>query len=121
MLLAAGSDVRAGRNSDMKLLSKAAKKGNYEIVRMLIEHHAALPADDPLLHMAITGRNTEIVKLLIAHGASTTLHHRGISPLFHAIQTGLKDTTVLLIEHGPPGATPGANRHGGTTPLHLAL
>jgi ankyrin repeat protein len=88
---------------------------------MLIEHHAYLAGDDPLLHNAIPSGNIELVKLLIDYGASTTIQYVDMSPLFFAIFHGLKDIAVLLIEHSPPSVVSGINTRYNSTPLHKAL
>ena len=81
MLLARGADV-GGRNSyGGTALHDAAMSGHTDLVRLLLDHSAALDARDdesgatPLYVAAAMGRS-EVVKLLVEKGADVNLATR---------------------------------------------
>lgn len=131
MLLAAGSDARtyypeSALFADRTLLARAVERGNYEIVRMLIEHGAEVPKDEPILHLAIPSRSTRLIKLLLDNGADPTIKEwrnssMSLSPLNYALNSGLKDITLLLLERIPPSIISEKSNYNESTALHRAL
>ena len=72
-LLGAGAAIDARNGEGETPLLMAARAGNNEVVRLLVEHRADVNAADNLQHTALyyAGERgfTEIVELLLAAGA----------------------------------------------------
>lgn len=116
----------------------ASARGYDEMVRLLLDYHAALEARDWIgltpLHVASRDGRFNIVKLLLDKGAhvnATRAGNGGITPLHYAIYQGVrytalhpvgsyqdyKDIVKLLLDKG---ANVNATTTMGSTPLHLA-
>jgi hypothetical protein len=118
-------DIRGlvGRNP----LHGAARSGNLEVVRKLVEYDPAyINAKDgtgwtPLL-MASKGRNSKdgsVVRLLLEHGADVNAQStNGQTPLHEASSYGALEVVRLLLEHG---ADVEAKRNNGKTALQFAV
>ncbi len=89
-----------GVTGDLPLV-RAARNGNLEIVRMLVEHGAAIDIGKesgdrtPLIEAAGQG-HVEIVKFLMAKGADVNARGKGLTPLLLACAWG-------QMPAGPPG------------------
>lgn len=82
-------------------LSVASRDGNLEIVKLLVEHGAAVDAgkeqEDRTPLMAASGQgHVEVVKYLIAQGANVNTKGKGLTPLLVASAWG-------QFSFGPPG------------------
>jgi ankyrin repeat protein len=101
----------------------ATRKGNKEIVELLIAHGADINMpnydDNTPLHIATMGGNIEIVELLIARGADINLpNYDEDTPLHIATRKGNKEIVELLIAHHANIDQP--NDWNEDTPLHIA-
>jgi hypothetical protein len=104
-------------------LAVAARYGQLEIVRLLVERGAYLEHQDkygrtPLMY-AVYGGHLETVRLLVDQGAN--LNHQGkdgTTPLHIAAWFGRLEIMRLLVDHG---ANIEHQNHGGRTPLDCAL
>jgi ankyrin repeat protein len=91
---------RRGVTGDLPLV-RAARSGNLEIVRLLIEHGATVDIGKesgdrtPLLEAAGQG-HVDVVKLLISKGADVNARVKGLTPLLLACAWG-------QMPAGPPG------------------
>ncbi len=112
---------------DGSLLHQAARRGDLELVRSLVERGADPKAGDendwtPLEEAARNG-HLEVVRFLVEHGArlrpvapgSTLLP--GSTPLHEAALGGHLDVVSFLVEHG---ADPNVLNIFRQTPLHFA-
>ncbi|MFC2139986.1 ankyrin repeat domain-containing protein, partial [Bacteroidota bacterium] len=84
---------------------KAAEKGNYEIVEILINNGADINAktrfNTSAIHFAAFYNKVEIIKLLVEKGADFNLRNsQGIVPIFYAAMRGAIESVKCLIEHG---------------------
>jgi ankyrin repeat protein len=98
---AAKSEInQPGVTGDLPLV-RAARNGNIEIVRMLVEHGAAIDigkeSDDrtPLIEAAGQG-HIDVVEFLISRGADVNARGKGLTPLLIACTWG-------QLPSGPPG------------------
>lgn len=103
-LLQRGADPNRFRvgNIPAPLLS-ASRKGNVEILKLLIEFGADVKAEDPYnpLRLAASGGHKEFVEILLAHGAPVNVRDSdGQTPLGYAIRKGYDDIAEILRKHG---------------------
>jgi len=104
------------------LLHLASGKGHMKAARKLIDHGAALTAQDNYgqtpLHVALQEREIDVALMLLERGADATAQDRdGWTPLHGTCQRGQVDVARTLIERG---ADLSAQNNDGWTPLHLA-
>ena len=112
-LVASGSDLR---------ITEAAKSGNVETVRALIEQHADInaPGADGLtaLHLAAQADDSAMARLLLNAGANANAVDRyGITPLWLAATNGSAAMIETLLQ---AGANPNTALPGGETVLMTA-
>ena len=104
-------------------LTKAANKGQYAIIQVLLQAGADpnmtdLNGECPLLVAALNGYR-DIVQLLIQQGANPNMGSKyGSTPLHWAASLGHKDVVKQLIDGG---AEPNSTNVLGRTPLHCAV
>ncbi|KAL2689112.1 hypothetical protein Neosp_003164 [[Neocosmospora] mangrovei] len=84
----------------------AAQQGYMEIVKLLIEHHANIGAEDKdganALWIASQQGHADIVELLLKNGAkSFSTRPSGRRPIHQATQNGHFEATKLLLEYEP--------------------
>jgi len=128
-----------------KTLTKAARAGNLEEVRRLLEaganvNYADEDDNDPdsdiysgatALHYAAEQGNVAMAQLLIECGAAVDEYDGSLwTPLFYAVDNGHRDMVALLIGHGADVKKPGqcggrepegvASTNLGITPIHMA-
>jgi uncharacterized protein len=125
-LLKAGADPNAKLPSGTTILMTAARTGNPDIVRMLIEHGADVNAKgdqygETALVWAVSENHPEAAQVLIAHGADvnarsselkhekdrfglegvlTILPHGSWTPLMYAARQGSLDAARTLVDAG---------------------
>jgi ankyrin repeat protein len=107
------------------VLTFAARSGNLEIVKLILDHSKDLGPDQQSkanrttpLFIASQGGHLEIAELLIAHGADPKIASTdGVTPLLVASQNGHLEIVKLLIAHG---ADPKIASTEGATPLYIA-
>ncbi|KAL2328688.1 hypothetical protein Fmac_022115 [Flemingia macrophylla] len=104
----------------------AAKQGDLDIVKILMEAHPELsmtvdPSNTTALHTAATQGHTEIVKLLMEAGSSlaTIARSNGKTALHSAGRNGHLDVVKALLEKEPAVATRTDKK--GQTALHMAV
>lgn len=117
-LIARGANVNHESSFGATPLETAASKGNYELVRMLLDAGAALEQRNhfgwPVVHAAT--RHLEILQLLADRGAR--FDQRVCSPLFGAVGADNLPAVELLLQHG---AYPDSVIPSGATPLSYAI
>ena len=123
-LLDEGGDANAGRGDGMTGLHWAAKHGNSEMARLLLDAGANLEAltrigDHTPLHVASTAGHASVMMVLVEAGAdvnaSTTT---GATPLHFAAASGSRQAVeVLLARNAQPNAR---EPQWGQTPLLFA-
>jgi ankyrin repeat protein len=126
----AHADVNEKGQDGMALLHEATRRGNYKIVKLLLEHGADANAktnyghycigDRTPLHEAAFLHNSEICTLLLEHGAFTNPRDQGgQTPLLEVMKLWSEHTEILqlLLEHG---ADANAKDTCGNTALSLA-
>lgn len=136
--------LKAGAQANAKVLMTAARTGNPEIVRLLIEHGADVKAkgetygETPLV-WAAQENHAEAAQVLIAHGADvnartnplvrskdrfglegvlTILPHGNWTPLMYAARQGSLETARTLVS---AGASLNLTDPDGSTALALAI
>lgn len=92
-------------------LHEAAKKGNLDEVKHLIEEGADVNVkdenSDTPLYIAVGQGHKDIAELLILKGANVNAAgHKGWTPLASAAYSGYKDLAELLIKHGGETRSP---------------
>jgi ankyrin repeat protein len=122
LILSEKPDVNAMTDDGREAITIAARYGDAEIVRRLLDAGAnALPAagaERPLTE-AVRGGSPEVVRLLIEHGASPDEPGvDGKTPLIIAAQIGNEEIVRLLLDRGAD--VNGRNPVDGTTPLMWA-
>ena len=98
------------------------RKGNRQIVELLLEHGAdadVVAVDGrSALSQAVVYRQADILKLLLQHGAKVNLtNHDGVTALALAVTQRDVDTVQLLLEYG---ADPHLAASDGRTPVDVA-
>jgi ankyrin repeat protein len=103
-------------------LHPAAKNGNAEMVKLLVDTGADVNttgySDYSALHSAVFGQHTEVVKLLLANKADVNAAStNGVTPLYIASQEGHTEVVKLLLANK---ADVNAKNRFGVTPLFMA-
>lgn len=104
-------------------LHRAVRKGNLDLVQMLIDRHADVNIRDDHgsspLHVAARLGNMKILRLLLASGAEMDiLDKKRETPLHKAASGGHVETVVLLKENG---SSTGIRNVDGAVPLSKAI
>jgi len=101
-LLTNGAEVDVRDKNGMTPLLLAARKGNSEIVRLLLAHGANVNAQDhylawtPLILASALGHK-KVVKLLLEYGADIDIKDQnGMTALKYAVKNGYKEIVELL-------------------------
>ncbi|EFQ34094.1 hypothetical protein CGRA01v4_12155 [Colletotrichum graminicola] len=107
MLLGYRADVSARTSDGREPLFLAVKKGNPNIVKLLLECHAdpdSICAEDPptALHLACDNGSLDVIEILLEHGASVNSLREmdGGTPLLRAVASGSLDAVKLLLQRG---------------------
>ena len=101
-----GANVNAKNRYDSTPLQLAAKNGNIDVAKCLIEHGAKLDMKNKIygrapIHYAVIYGKIEVAKCLIEHGAKVDMKNEdGEAPLHLAIENGDIEVVKCLIEHG---------------------
>ncbi|RLN86781.1 hypothetical protein BBJ28_00026226, partial [Nothophytophthora sp. Chile5] len=100
---ARSADVDVTNKENWTPLIAAAKRGNIEIVRLLIEKNADVNRkrrdDMTALHLATERGHTEMVDLLLSHGADADAKNwERLTPLMMAATRGHEEIVKLLLE-----------------------
>jgi len=123
-LIATGVDINATNKSGYTPLIYATKKGNLDIISMLVVAGAdvngkdTIQGDTPLIY-ATSRADIPTVTLLIEKGADINLQNdlNGDTPLIWAVKNNEIGIVKLLLDRG---ATPDQANNLGLTPLMLA-
>ena len=113
----------ADRPSQKQKLLSAARQGDVERVRLLLDRGAGIEGKDAygqtVLHWAVRGGDVETVRLLLDRGADINAKNNdGVAPLHWATLGEDVETVRLLLDRGADiEAKVGAD---GPTPLHWA-
>ncbi|OHE99308.1 ankyrin repeat and protein kinase domain-containing protein [Colletotrichum orchidophilum] len=107
LLLEYGADVSARNHDGREPLFLAVNKGNANIIKLLLDHHAdpdSICAEDPptALHLACDNGKLEVIEVLLEYGASINSLRDldGGTPLFRAVASGSVDAVRLLLQRG---------------------
>ncbi|KAG2406594.1 Ankyrin repeat-containing protein [Vigna angularis] len=120
----AGAGIKARNGFDA--LHIAAKQGDLDIVKILMEAHSELsmtvdPSNTTALHTAALQGHIEIVKFLLEAGSSlaTIARSNGKTALHSAARNGHVEVVEALLEKEPAVATRTDKK--GQTALHMAV
>ena len=104
-------DIRDGSGGLLPLLALAARRGDCDVVRAMLDSGAELNAASPMdgataLHCAAQGDHARCLSLLLSHGAAVdTPTASGLSPLAVAARSGHGEMVRMLLGmEGPPMA-----------------
>jgi len=118
--LANGGDPNAKDRRGRTPLHYAAREGNLEAVRLLLEHKADPNAKDRRgrtpLHYAVKASDEVVAELVKAGADVNARDDRGRTPLHWAVAVGKNETALLY-----HGADPNVQDVYGNTPLHYAV
>lgn len=122
--LAQGSDINMQNDRGLTALHEAAKEGNVEIAKLLIEKGAKINFVNPkgwtALHRAVNYGKIEIVKLLLNKNADFNLKtFDDMTPLSLAFKNNHPEIARFLLENGADSNCCIDNK--GLTPLFSAL
>jgi ankyrin repeat protein len=104
-------------------LHYAAKVGNTEVVKILLDKGAAVNTVNQMgvmpLHYAALSGHIELVKMLLDKDAAVnTANQMGVTPLHYAAYYGHAKIVEMLLEKG--AAVDAKEIYGGSLPLHIA-
>jgi ankyrin len=122
-LLEQGSDINAGNRYGQTPLHLAAKQGNSELIRLLLEQGAVVDAAENAagytpLHTAAAQGHADLCELLIRYGADPDAVTGDLdSPLHLAIAKGQTGVVRVLLKYR---ARLDARNKNGLTPLQQA-
>lgn len=124
-LVESGADVNAAQGDGMTALHWAARNGNEELARFLVDRGAALEAGTRIgaytpLHMAARAGEAGVVALLLGAGADVGASSSigGVTPLHFAAEAGSARAVELLVESG--AEVDAVEEKWGQTPLIFA-
>lgn len=105
-------------------LSMAARKGNIEIMTLLLSHGARVDEVSPLhnatpLHFAVSSGQYAATELLLKHGASVNRQFEDGTALHTAALSGDVSMLELLLKYG--ASVNLKSKNGGFLPLRMAL
>ncbi|XP_004505916.1 ankyrin repeat-containing protein At5g02620-like isoform X2 [Cicer arietinum] len=120
------SDAGIKARNGFDALHIAAKQGDLDILKILMEAHPELsmtvdPSNTTALHTAATQGHTEIVKFLLEAGSSlaTIARSNGKTALHSAARNGHLDVVKAILEK-EPGVVTRTDKKGQTA-LHMAV
>jgi len=122
-LLEQGSDINASNRHGQTPLHLAAKQGNSELMRLLLEQGALVDAAESAagytpLHTAATQGRADLCELLIRYGAEPDVLTGNLeSPLHLAIEKGHAGVVAVLLKYR---ARLDVRNKNGLTPLQRA-
>lgn len=106
----------------LTVIGIAAENGHIDIVKILLRFHAdpmkSLPKGKPALLLSMKEKDRELFELLLAlpqMDPNVPDAATGITPLFHAVQNGMTDYMMLLLQHKKIDVNRASHR--GLTPL----
>lgn len=124
VLVENGTDLAWENCDGMDILHVAARYGNVEVVKALLQYGVEVKGINPMtaLHYAAQEGHIEVVTALIDAGADVDMvDHNGHSALYYASEGGHTAVVAVLLDHG---ANPNAGLYGrlyeGSTPLMVA-
>ena len=99
-LLNTGIDINSTNERGEYPISRAAERGNKELVKMFLAHDADAESRILALWNAITNDDSELVKVIIDSGAIVNGRHQNCSLLFWAVALGKEKMVKLLLDAG---------------------
>mmetsp|Transcript_10073 Transcript_10073/g.19838 ORF Transcript_10073/g.19838 Transcript_10073/m.19838 type:complete len:691 (-) Transcript_10073:44-2116(-) len=125
-LILAGANPKLKDVQSTTLLMKAAKQGQIELVRKLLEVGCDIDRRDDSQKTALLYalendycENVDVVKLLVEQHAAVNVKDReGCSPIHRAAERNYCDSMKILMENGAVVNSPSNTKD---TPLHLAI
>ena len=105
LLISPGADLEAEYDNSTTPLVRAIARGDYHIIKFILDHGADVNAGDEIggtaLHYAVHRGQTAVLELLIAKGANinaVTTYNK--TPLDYAEKESRADIVALLRKHG---------------------
>lgn len=99
-LIQKGADVNAPTGYITSILGSAIRKGNRDIIELLLKSGALIRDDEDYLLYAIMDQHFELVPMLLERGAKVNGIGPYQRPLHTAVTMGNVEIVRLLLEHG---------------------